>query len=152
MKPVAADGQPAQGLAMAPTPPPGIQPVDDSHHAQERHAAVSAIRAQALAQLQTATGAGFGRLLALFLKNLPGRLETLTNAWQADDLATLQQTAHQLKGIVAAYGAEELARRCAVLEHSLLQGNGTADMPAMLAAIHTESDRVRQALQHFLTG
>ncbi|MEO5340402.1 MAG: response regulator [Magnetococcus sp. MYC-9] len=109
-----------------------------------------AIHAQTLAQLQSETGAGFDRVLTLFLNNLPGRIESLSSAWRAHDMEALKQTAHKLKGTSATFGAQRFAGLCLRLEQQIAQGAASAPLQEIMEEILAEGGRVQQALQRLV--
>ncbi|MEO5349867.1 MAG: ATP-binding protein [Magnetococcus sp. YQC-3] len=109
------------------------------------------INLQTLDRLQSETGPGFQRVLGLFLKNFPDRLEALSSAWQADNREALRQAAHKLKGTAATFGAEQFAGCCALLEQAAAQGTIMTSIPGILEEIMAEGERTRQALQRFLS-
>ncbi|MBF0162067.1 MAG: response regulator [Magnetococcales bacterium] len=114
------------------------------------HAAIMrrhAINPQTLDQLQSETGPGFHPVLAMFLKNFPGRLDALSRAWQAGNREALQQAAHKLKGTAATFGAEQFAGCCAALEQEVMQGGALERIPGMLEGIRVEGERVQQELR-----
>ncbi len=66
-------------------------------------------------------------LVEMFVEEIPARIETLLQAFQAEDMELLHRTAHQLKGAFGSYGfdvATEPARR---LEHSVLNEPANRD-------------------------
>ncbi|MBF0399440.1 MAG: response regulator [Magnetococcales bacterium] len=111
-----------------------------------------AIRLPLLDQLREETGPGFERVVSLFLKNFPARLDALSAAWQAKDWEALRQASHKLKGTSATYGAARFAGCCANLERHVAQGGATEKIPAMLEEILTEGRRVQRELEQFLAS
>jgi HPt (histidine-containing phosphotransfer) domain-containing protein len=109
------------------------------------------INPQTLKRLQNETGPGFQRVLALFLKNLPNRLDALSSAWQAKDWEELRQAAHKLKGVSATFGAERFSGCCAMLEQEAAQGTLLEGVPEILEELLAEGERARQELQRFLS-
>ena len=63
----------------------GHQTLDGAEETVEENRAFQVIHAHTLDQLKTETGAGFERVLTLFLKNFPERIHSLHSAWQGED-------------------------------------------------------------------
>ncbi|MBF0459918.1 MAG: response regulator [Magnetococcales bacterium] len=110
----------------------------------------NAINGDTLARLKAEAGSGFERVLAMFLRNFPGRLDTLHSAWQMHDQEAFKQAAHKLKGTSATFGAEGFSSLCATLERHVAQGTATETAPDILDQIRKEGARVQQELQAFL--
>ena len=112
---------------------------------------LNAINGDTLARMRAETGAGFGRVLAMFLKNFPDRLDSLSRAWQTHDSEMFKQTAHKLKGTSATFGAERFSGLCAELEKHIEQSTATENIPSILDEILTDGRRVQQELQPLLS-
>jgi HPt (histidine-containing phosphotransfer) domain-containing protein len=110
------------------------------------HPARSAIDQTILAQLKDETGRGFGRILEMFLKNLPGRLEALRTASENRDSDTLRQIAHKLKGTSSTFGAQNFANLCAELEQLAIRNTGPATLQDTLNKVRHEGDQVQRYL------
>lgn len=95
---------------------------------------------ETLSQLKEETGRGFGRILEMFLRNLPGRLDALQNAWEIHDSETMRQVAHKLKGTSCTFGAARFAALCAELEQLTLRD-------AALITLRESLEKVREAGQ-----
>ncbi|MBF0127970.1 MAG: Hpt domain-containing protein, partial [Magnetococcales bacterium] len=77
---------------------------------------LDAMQTERLDQLRRETGAGFVRVVELFLDNLAPRIEALEQAWRDGERDVLRQQAHKLKGSCATFGALRLAALCAQME------------------------------------
>ncbi|MBF0126299.1 MAG: Hpt domain-containing protein [Magnetococcales bacterium] len=111
------------------------------------------INAAVMAQLRDATGGGFERVVELFLKNLPARVQEVTRAWGAGDRVAFRQATHKLKGTGVAFGADRLSRLCEVLESRLDRddGEGTeVPVPEVLECLVAEGEAVRRTLLNLL--
>jgi HPt (histidine-containing phosphotransfer) domain-containing protein len=84
-------------------------------------------------------------LVALFLKDLPLRLNAIGDAIARSDPAALALEAHALRGGSANFGARRLDRLCGDLEETGLRGALDAGT-AIFAAVRCEATRVREAL------
>ncbi|WP_130471334.1 Hpt domain-containing protein [Candidatus Magnetaquicoccus inordinatus] len=109
----------------------------------------SIINHEGLQRLRQETGAGFQRVLALFLKNFPDRLIALNEAWHKQDRALLRQTAHKLKGTSATFCADSFSHLCAQLESSAEEGSAEG-VAEILLRIEKEGEFVRKELQDLL--
>ena len=59
-------------------------------------------------------------LVALFLTELPQRLEAVSAAWRSRDCLTLRRMAHQLRGAGSGYGFPDVTAAAADVEAALL--------------------------------
>ncbi len=66
-------------------------------------------------------------LVELFVSELPGRAESVIDAYQSRSLDTLKRLAHQLKGASAGYGFAPIGHAAASLESQILALNSTAE-------------------------
>ena len=107
------------------------------------------INHEKIAYLRLETGAGFERVLALYLKNLPGRMNALSEAWSSRDRQLLQQTAHKLKGISATFCADSFSLLCAQLEKSA-EGASAENIDQQLQQIMAVGEEVRVELHDLL--
>ena len=64
-----------------------------------------------------------GRIVALFESETPKAIETMQQALDAGDAATLRDAAHTLKSSSAYLGAVALSARCRELERAAREGN-----------------------------
>lgn len=76
------------------------------------------IQFNVLERMRQEAGPGFVRILELFIKNLPGRIDALANAIHANNSEALKQAAHKLKGTSATFGALIFSSLCKELESS----------------------------------
>jgi len=86
-----------------------------------------------------------GQLIALFFADAAPRLDALREAAARGDAATLLREAHALKGSCASLGARAMTALCAELE-TLARAGDLTGVPAVLAGLVVEDDRVRAAL------
>jgi HPt (histidine-containing phosphotransfer) domain-containing protein len=107
------------------------------------------INQEKLRHLRLETGAGFERVLALFLKNFPGRLSALSDAWLSQDRLLLQQSAHKLKGTSATFCADSFSGLCAQMEKSAEEAPAES-IEQLLQCIMVEGERVRTELHELL--
>ncbi|MBF0096984.1 MAG: Hpt domain-containing protein [Magnetococcales bacterium] len=107
------------------------------------------INHEKLHHLRLETGTGFERVLALFLKNLPGRLSALSEAWLGNDRLLLRQTAHKLKGTSATFCADDFSLLCAQLEKSAEEAPAE-HIEQLLQQVAAEGEQVRIALHDLL--
>jgi len=84
-------------------------------------------------------------LIDLFLKDLPGRIDAITDAAQRHDAAALKLTAHTLKGSASNLGGTRLARLCEQLELAA-QNPDWAAVTGQAAALPGEVEALRAAL------
>lgn len=72
--------------------------------------------------------AEMAELVALFVAEMPGRVETLEALWREQALEDLRRAAHQLKGSGGGYGFAPLSEAAGALEATLVGlGQGRAD-------------------------
>lgn len=86
------------------------------------------------------------KVLGLFFKHAPARIEAMVAAFRADDADDLEREARSLESHARTVGAEALAARCRVLGQ-LAQRGATRDAAPVLAGIETELERFRRALE-----
>jgi len=60
-----------------------------------------------------------GEIVELFVEEMPGRIETIVEQYNAGDWDSLRRTAHQLKGAAGSYGFEQVTPVAAHLERSI---------------------------------
>ncbi|MBI1760965.1 MAG: response regulator [Acidobacteria bacterium] len=85
-------------------------------------------------------------LLALFLHDIPARIEAVRTALAADDAKALIRAAHSLNGGSASVGARVMSELAADLERLGRRGE-LADAPVLLAQLEAEFASVRTTLQ-----
>jgi signal transduction histidine kinase/DNA-binding response OmpR family regulator len=86
-------------------------------------------------------------VIALFVADLPQRLQDLDTALAAQDAAALARAAHALKGAASNVGALSVSDRCAILEAQAKQGSVPPDAAAQIAAVHVAGQATLKALQ-----
>ena len=84
-------------------------------------------------------------LVALFLRDMPAKLDQIQQAFDRSDLPNLRDGAHSLKGSASNLGARQLAALCAKLES--LQEPTPDEANPLLAMLQLEFQRVCDALQ-----
>jgi len=82
-------------------------------------------------------------LVALFVSEIPTRLDKLQEAWDAKDWDALGRAAHRLKGAVGSYGFEELTPYLHRLDHSVRTGKPEDEISRALAEVTELCSRVR---------
>ncbi|MBF0271951.1 MAG: response regulator [Magnetococcales bacterium] len=103
-----------------------------------------------LAQLKEETGRGFVRVLEMFLKNLPGRLDALRTAWEMHDSEGLRQVSHKLKGTSSTFGAARFSGLCAELEQLVVREAALALLQDSLNQVLEEGSAVQKQLEAVL--
>lgn len=88
----------------------------------------------------------FQQLVTSFLDNATALVAHLRDAAESGDVDTLRRAAHTFKSNAAAFGATDLAARCAVLE-ALARAGGVDDAQIQIDALSGEFDLVRAALE-----
>ncbi len=79
----------------------------------------SRLETSVLEKLMTLGGPPFvEKVLSRFVSELPGRMETLEQAFSGNDRELVHRTAHSLKGSCGLIGAEKLARVAGALENA----------------------------------
>lgn len=86
-----------------------------------------------------------GNLIAVYLEQLPGRVEELFKAHREGDAHTVFKIAHTLKSTSASLGAYQLQGLCQRLEDAGRKGN-LSETESELLAFKTETAKVREAL------
>lgn len=67
-----------------------------------------------------------GELVEQFVRELPNRVETLRDAFQAGDGLRVRTLAHQLKGAAGGYGFPTIGRAAQAVDE-FLRSNGTSE-------------------------
>jgi HPt (histidine-containing phosphotransfer) domain-containing protein len=88
-------------------------------------------------------------LFALFLEDVPGRIERLRAAWQAGDAVAVQRAAHSLKGSAGNIGATQLHAVCASIDAQGRSGD-LAPLPAMIASLDAEYANVQAEIKSLI--
>lgn len=117
-----------------------------SFRAQELGDALS--RALGGAQAAGMVGSGIApspKVLAMFFKHAPMRIDAMVAAFRARDAGSLEREARGLESSARTVGAEALAARCRVLGQ-LGERGATHEAAPVLAGIETELERFRRAL------
>jgi HPt (histidine-containing phosphotransfer) domain-containing protein len=109
-----------------------------------------AFDAAVVAELRELLGDDLDDLLEAFRHDALVRLQQARDASQRQDLATLAQLAHSLKGAAANLGARRLARACEVLEADARDGarpggGGRDDLSDLLITLAEELDHCLEA-------
>jgi len=94
-------------------------------------------------------GAKFAQLAALFLADVPRRLQALSTAAMARDAEHIADIAHTLAGSASAVGAAALADRCKTLESAARSGRLEMIDPGA-AAVYAEFEKIEAKLQGLL--
>jgi CheY-like chemotaxis protein/HPt (histidine-containing phosphotransfer) domain-containing protein len=76
----------------------------------------------------------------IFLKHVPGQLDSIGQALAADDLASLKAASHKLKGSCLAVGVPRMAELCGALEV------GEGDAQALFAELRVEFEQAEREL------
>jgi signal transduction histidine kinase/HPt (histidine-containing phosphotransfer) domain-containing protein/BarA-like signal transduction histidine kinase len=84
-------------------------------------------------------------LLAVFVGDLDARLATLRGALESNDLTTVREAAHSLKGASREIGARRLAAACERVEDSARDGKRAA-IPSLIIQIEREAEALRGVL------
>lgn len=75
-------------------------------------------------KLQDIGGPRFAnKIIDLFFEHMPEKVQTITNALQTKDLASLERAAHSMKSSSANLGLEHLHSLCAQLESNAREQN-----------------------------
>lgn len=88
-------------------------------------------------------------LFALFLDDVPARIERLRAAWQAGDALAVQRAAHSLKGSAGNIGATQLHAVCALLDAQGRSGD-LAPLASLVASLDAEYARVAAEMKSLL--
>jgi HPt (histidine-containing phosphotransfer) domain-containing protein len=119
----------------------------------EAVATPSQLDPQALAKLRELDPDGrhgvLVRVLQTFETSLLRLRAALLDASGRDDAAAIGTVAHTLKSSSASVGALALSARCADIENNVRAGQ-TADLPAQVASLVAEVDRVLVAVRAML--
>ncbi|NGZ06310.1 MAG: response regulator [Magnetococcales bacterium] len=121
-----------------------------SHSAPFPQTATLVLDGQVLAHLKDETGRGFVRILEMFLKNLPGRLDGLQVAWESRDFESMRQVAHKLKGTASTFGAMRFAALCAELEQQAVRDAVPDQLQERLLTLKSAGQEVHAQLQEIL--
>ena len=86
-----------------------------------------------------------GRIIDMYLRSVPGMLQTLRAAIVEGDPKRVETTAHQLRGSSLNLGAVSMASLCEELEHHGCTGL-RADTQEVLVKLELEYERTRRVL------
>jgi len=124
---------------------------DQSNRPQELTDQVTAdgapiIDEDGISELREAIGAGFSRLVEVFLEDMPVCLNALDKAIAEHDTEAVIQAAHSVKGMGMNFGANQLVALCNKLDG--LARSAAADRAGTLSvALRAEFQRVKAELQ-----
>ncbi|MDP9403572.1 MAG: response regulator [Actinomycetota bacterium] len=104
-----------------------------------------ALDAGVLAQYDRMSPGFADEVIALFVDDVPVRLEALRGALASGDLRAAAELAHTLKGTSSNVGATRLAARCAGLQSSA-EGGSSAEAAASAEAVESAWEQVREML------
>lgn len=108
-------------------------------------------RLAALLTLEAHEDGFIAKLVDSFFGGLPVQLEELDAAVTAGDGTQVEELAHRLKGAAANLGATAIASVCGELE-ALGRVRDVGAGAALVAQLHVECDRAREAFQVLLAG
>jgi signal transduction histidine kinase/DNA-binding NarL/FixJ family response regulator len=95
----------------------------------ERLASIKMVAAEPVAEVEASvldpTVKRSPAVARVFLKHVPGQIESIGSALRADDIVTLQSAAHKLKGSCLAVGIPKMAQLCAALEEGTAERAST---------------------------
>jgi HPt (histidine-containing phosphotransfer) domain-containing protein len=110
------------------------------------------IETNMLAELETIMGGVSPEFLAelapMFLQDIPPLLSTLETAVADDDLQSVVEAAHTLKGSSSSMGITRLAELAYIMEQQAKQGQ-TTRLPLSLAHLQAEYAQVVAVLQRY---
>jgi len=81
-------------------------------------------------------------LVALFIQELPTRIQSLRAAWESERLSDLQRLAHQLKGTGIGYGFPAITRAAGSLENRLMNLGEDTDTAAAASLTNEYQDLI----------
>ena len=108
----------------------------------------------ALNRLYDVTGGDpeFMRELVLtFVDDAPKQLDEMQSACSTQNAAEVRRIAHGLKSNGADFGATDFAELCQRLEHEAANDN-LEEADSLIAALKTEFERVKNALEDYING
>ncbi len=104
-----------------------------------------------LDDLRQQIGEAADRMVGLFLEDLPGYIEELRTAAEAQDMAGISRVAHTLKGASGNVGANRLAQRALALEQEARSGVRSG-CDNLVSALVYEANLVRHVLEGSTTA
>ncbi len=134
---------PTGPLRTVPTEPAELNPVAHSRAGQEvDHELVARIH-----EMREESGDQFvNELIALFLSDIPKRIEAVRKAILDGNATALIRTAHSLAGGAASVGARAMSELAGELEKLGRRGE-LGEAPGLLAKLEAEFEQVRETLQ-----
>ena len=84
-------------------------------------------------------------LVQFFVEEMADRVQTISDAADANDLGQLRTVAHQLKGAGAGYGFEPITDAAGALEHLIDESGPATEVESMRQQIDALIDLCRRA-------
>jgi len=85
-------------------------------------------------------------LVEMFVDEMPQRVKTMRDCFEAGDLDGLQRAAHQLKGAAGSYGFHEITHEAAALERAVREGRSQQDIAAAVESQAAICQRARAGI------
>jgi signal transduction histidine kinase/CheY-like chemotaxis protein/HPt (histidine-containing phosphotransfer) domain-containing protein len=121
-------------------------------HTPRNHAVLDEQALRQIMDLEHAGSAGLmARLATIYLERSPEHVASIVDAASKNDLGAMTAAAHSLKSTSATFGAHNLAKLCAELEHGARTGVNLAD-PTRLNTLRAEHAEVCAALKRLAAG
>jgi HPt (histidine-containing phosphotransfer) domain-containing protein len=79
----------------------------------------------------------YSDLVAMYVDEMPDRIEQIREAFDSTDRDRLIRLIHQLKGAAGSYGFATLTEEATLVEHMLLDGDNTNDAAAITQLLET---------------
>ncbi|HVC98853.1 MAG TPA: Hpt domain-containing protein [Pirellulales bacterium] len=95
-------------------------------------------------QSSLAEDADLGQVIARYVDEMPGRIETMLERAGAADFDALADMAHQLKGSAGSHGFHQLTGATAAVERAIRDRRPETEVRAALDALVALCRRVRQ--------
>jgi len=83
----------------------------------------------------------FSDLVAMYVDEMPERIEQIQRAYQSDERETLIRLIHQLKGAAGSYGFSVLTEEAMVVEKQLVENDDDSDQA--IAGLLATCERIR---------
>ena len=90
-------------------------------------------------------------VLAMFLKEVPPRIERLRTFWAAGNILEMQRAAHSLKGSAGNIGADALHQICRQLDDKGRSGD-LSGLEPLIDALAVEFDKVEGEIRRLMTS
>ena len=84
-----------------------------------------------------------GRIVPLFVEEMPGRVDQLTARLESDDWNGVRQVAHQMKGAAGSYGFQPITPVAARLEQAVKDGQPESEIRRLTEELIAMCRRVR---------